>query len=94
MEYDRRPLETLVVAAREGHTAIVEMLLARGADPNQERALFWASREGHTEIVEMLLTRGADPNQERDLFLVSREGRTIAGRPSIPSLKTLQRKAG
>ena len=47
-------------AVEEGHTAVVEALLAAGADVNAKdnsgyTALIWAVAMGHTDIVEMLL---------------------------------------
>ena len=57
----------LILAARDGHAAIVERLLAAGADvngvdENDWNALMLAAREGHTAIVERLLAAGADVN--------------------------------
>ena len=50
----------LLNAVEEGHTAVVEALLAAGADVNAKdnsgyTALIWAVAMGHTDIVEMLL---------------------------------------
>jgi ankyrin repeat protein len=55
-EYRSTPLG---VAARRGQDAMVELLLARGADPVAAGAswaapLAWAERRGHSRIVEML----------------------------------------
>jgi ankyrin repeat protein len=62
------PYETALQAASgEGHTAIVELLLAAEADVNGRGgtaysggALHEASRKGHKAIVELLLAAGAD----------------------------------
>ena len=56
----------LLYAAYNGHTAIVEYLLKRGADINAKTengltALFFASRFGHIEIIKVLLKNEADP---------------------------------
>ena len=64
---DRRPLNA---AAEFGHMAIVELLLARGADPTwpdadesaRGAALHAAARAGNRRMVELLLEHGADPN--------------------------------
>lgn len=65
----------LTGAAEHGHTAIVKLLLLRGASPNQcgggsqineyftkRSALKWAQTNGYDDIVVMLLNKGADPN--------------------------------
>ena len=54
----------LGIAAREGHTDLVNLLLSNGADPNATRAnwatpLAWAERRGHEKIASMLRARGA-----------------------------------
>jgi ankyrin repeat protein len=63
----------LIAAAREGDTAAVEDLLAKGADVKvreeklNETALLAAAKSGHTDIVQILLEKGADVN-EKDVF--------------------------
>ena len=74
----------LIVAARSGHQAVVELLLNRGADPNlavpgDGNPLIMAAREGHTQIVQLLLDRGANidqvvPDDENALIQASAEG--------------------
>ena len=54
----------LGIAAREGQTEIVNLLLRNGADPNAAGAnwatpLAWAERRGHRQIADMLKKRGA-----------------------------------
>ena len=59
-------------AAAAGHLEIVELLLARGADPNlpeegiapRGHALYSAVANGHIEIAKRLLQAGANPNAE------------------------------
>lgn len=62
----------LVRAAVDGHAALVEKLLERGAerdacDRDGKTALHWAAMRGRTEVVELLLDRGA-PVDLRDVF--------------------------
>ena len=66
---DRRGYRTtaLIMAARRGHTATVEGLLAAGADVNAKdedgnTALIATARRGHSAIAEVLLAAGADVN--------------------------------
>jgi RNA polymerase sigma factor (sigma-70 family) len=62
----------LTNAAAAGHREIVELLLARGADPNlpepgiapRGHALYKAVAHGHYEIARLLLEHGAHPNVE------------------------------
>ena len=67
----KRPLSA---AAERNRVAIVDLLLAAGADPNlpegpncpRGHALWAASHFGHVEIAERLLAAGADPNAEME----------------------------
>jgi uncharacterized protein len=59
----------LYVAAVQGETEIVRILLDAGADPNKESAgesegtpLCAAASWGHAEVVRLMLQYGADPN--------------------------------
>ena len=56
----------LMLAAYNGHPAIVRDLLARGADPDQandrgQTPLAGAVFKGHTDVVRLLVDAGADP---------------------------------
>jgi ankyrin repeat protein len=58
---------SLSKAAREGHEAVVRLLLDRGADANagmdrESTPLCGAARAGHEAVVRLLLDRGADVN--------------------------------
>src|SRR5215813_1778066 len=60
----------LMRAAFKGDVELVQLLLTRGADPNQTAkdgasALFWASVRGHESIVELLIAARADVNAAR-----------------------------
>jgi hypothetical protein len=62
-------LNGLMLAASAGHRAILEVLLAAGADPRQTRAnsftaLHAAAMEGYADLVELLCRAGADPNAQ------------------------------
>ena len=55
----------LHVAAREGHTGVVEKLIDAGADVDAtwscgNTALMWAAEEDHADTVRLLVARGAD----------------------------------
>lgn len=78
---------SLICAASNGHKALVELLLAKGADVEAkdrrhgDTALMGAARNGHKEIVASLLGRGADVNVKDNrgrtaLTLAVEEGHT------------------
>lgn len=61
----------LMSAAAEGHTKVVERLLAAGADINAQMetkmtALMFAAQDGHLDTVNLLVARGAGLNVHRD----------------------------
>ena len=56
-----------MLASLNGHPAIVQILIDKGAYINKQMddgttALMQATQNGHTEVVRVLLTRGADPD--------------------------------
>ena len=53
--------EALLRASGKGHTAVVELLLDKGAQIDV-RALCSAARAGELEMVRLLLEKGVDPN--------------------------------
>ncbi|MCE1186876.1 MAG: ankyrin repeat domain-containing protein [Rhodocyclales bacterium] len=61
----------LLYAAFEGQVAVVERLLAKGADPNrlapnQSTPLMYAARNGHEAVVVRLLKAGANIDWQND----------------------------
>jgi ankyrin repeat protein len=57
----------LILASRDGRTAIAQELPKRGANPNAANnygntALILASRKGHKNVVKALLDKRANPN--------------------------------
>ena len=62
-------LTLLMLAAIQGHERVVDLLLQRGAEINQQNsrggtALMGAARNGHERVVELLLQRGAEINMQ------------------------------
>jgi ankyrin repeat protein len=86
----------LSAAVEFGHAAIVQLLLGRGADPNEPdggtaprgAALHAAARAGDRSLVELLLDHGADPNAGID----SSGSATYAAR--TPELRALLMACG
>ena len=70
--------EALRAASRYGHAAVVEVLLAHGADVHarDDAALRGASDNGHLAVVKALLAHGADVQAHNDeaLLAASRNG--------------------
>jgi len=61
----------LLWAARYGHKAVAELLIAKGADVNAENEkgetpLHAAARYGHKAVVELLISKGADVNAKTE----------------------------
>ncbi len=71
----------VTLASNGGHTAIVEFLLALGANPNADsgEALVRASKLGHLETVQILTVNGTRPARTRHInravVVASAEGR-------------------
>ncbi len=64
---NRYGVAPMMVAATNGHDAILALLMESGADPNAatpegETVLMTATRTGSVDAVERLLAAGADPN--------------------------------
>jgi hypothetical protein len=51
-------------AAFEDYRDLLDAALARGADPNQQNALFYAVQMIDTSLAEWLLSHGADPSRD------------------------------
>lgn len=90
---DRVPIS---IAARRGHSEIVDLLLAHGADPNapepdapRGKALLEAAFHGHPEMAKTLLEHGADPNAN-----VDSTGTAIKHSKTYPDLYELMLKHG
>jgi len=71
--------DALYAAARNGHTRVVEYLLARGANINAKgvfgaTALHWAAINGHANTVELLISRGANLTLKDTRFEATAEG--------------------
>lgn len=70
-DYDHDGWNPLLYAAFEGRLAVVEQLLAKGANPNAKAPnhttpLMFAARNGHEEVVVRLLKAGVDLDSKND----------------------------
>ena len=79
----------LMVAARTGKADAVQVLLAKGANPNavegwrKQTALMWAAAEGHAGLIPILVAAGADLHARSSggftpLLFAARDGRIAA----------------
>jgi ankyrin repeat protein len=64
---------SIMVAARGGHAAVIELLAAKGANLNAratrgQTALMWAASQKHPAAVKVLLARGADLRLKSDVW--------------------------
>ena len=68
MDWCQALTSAFVVAARDGQTEIVELLLEAGADVHawEDVALRLAADGGHVETIQALLEAGADVHAEND----------------------------
>jgi serine/threonine-protein phosphatase 6 regulatory ankyrin repeat subunit B len=86
----------LVFAATHGHTEVVQLLLAKGANVNAKdetgyTALINASAYGHKEVVQLMLGKGADVNAKANN---GTSALSIASQHGDNEIKELLIKAG
>ena len=86
----------LIRAAQAGHSEMVRLLLANGADVNARdagggTALIWACNDDHIDCVRLLLAAGADPNLRNNGGYTAR-GRTP--RRNVEILRLLEEQGG
>ena len=82
----------IIVAAKRGNSALVELLLKNKANPNITpnldgyRALHEAARGGHQDIVRLLLHHDADPNVMTARYETAHHFAVFAGHDEIAHL--------
>ena len=73
------------MGCREGHEAVVKLLLEKGAEPESKdndygrTPLSWAAGSGHEAVVKLLLEKGAEL-ESKDTNMVGRRYRGLQGR--------------
>jgi ankyrin repeat protein len=81
----------LQIAAHEGHLAVVEALLERGAEIKEQAAYFdialkAASSQGHKDIVTVLLDNGADVNAQGGYYSNALQAAASRGHKDVVTL--------
>ena len=89
----------LMIAAKFGHKPIAELLIASGANVNDENysgetALMYASRYGQKDIVELLLKNHADPNAKNDADATALGAAKSSDKPDKNAIIELLQKYG
>ncbi|KAI3546751.1 pfs domain-containing protein [Colletotrichum abscissum] len=84
-------LTALQVAALNGHTEVVVMLLGRGANLHAKggqngTALQAASLSGHEDVVEILIDKGADPNVQGGYLATPLQAAALKGHRGIVAI--------
>ncbi|KAJ7870240.1 ankyrin repeat-containing domain protein [Mycena leptocephala] len=101
-EVDTKQLaDALWAASHHGHTEIVHLILANGADIKEEdqhlpqgNALSVACRKGHTEIVRLLIASGFKVNTSSALQVACQNGHTEIVRLLITNDANVEMPAG
>ena len=57
-------LSVLFRASQNGNAGLVELLLERGANPNDGESMYHAAERNHREVMELLLAHGAEISQK------------------------------
>lgn len=96
--FDHEGWNPLLYAAFEGRVAIVDLLLAKGANPeakapNRSTALIFAARNGHEEVVAHLLKAGVDLDSKNDQNETAESWATKYRNTDIAEMIQAERKA-
>ena len=67
-------------AALNGHRAVVDLLLERGADPNKGGALLYAAGANRVDLMERLVATGGDVNARSSTGATALMAAAVRGR--------------
>lgn len=89
----------LIQAAKDGSLAVVQTLLADGANPkttdyNGVSFLMWATNNGHMEVVKLLLDKGAEVKAKATINNVEWTALKAAKKMGHKDIVELLEKAG
>ncbi|XP_011407239.1 PREDICTED: ankyrin repeat domain-containing protein 50-like [Amphimedon queenslandica] len=101
-KYQRKDgMNAFMFACQNGHTRIIELLMKKQVDPNEQvdpniqkkngwNALMLACKNGHTQIVKLLLKEQVDPNVQQNKWEADPTIKSNKGNTALKFAKTIE----